>query len=180
MGWKRDQVATFTAVERRIASNPTVPMKPSLIIDCDLHNGSLPDELNPYLSAYWRNTFKQSGACRPPAVPYYSPVGVIRHDLDKIDGHRGDGRSGLRDGASHDPEQHHVWDPHRQLLRSRGSARHQHGQRDRLRCQRLPGRSLAQLFGSLQGLDHHQSFRPREARCRKSSARPPTSVSSRS
>ena len=62
---------------------------PRLIIDCDLHNGSHPDELSPYLSAYWKNVFKMSGMPSP-AVPYFSPVGVIRHDLDKVEGRRGD------------------------------------------------------------------------------------------
>jgi predicted TIM-barrel fold metal-dependent hydrolase len=68
-------------------------MKPKLIIDCDLHNGSLAGELDPYLSAYWRNVFKMSGLPSP-AVPYFSPVGVIRHDLEQVDGRRGDSDPG--------------------------------------------------------------------------------------
>jgi len=66
-------------------------MDPSsrLIIDCDLHNGSHPDELLPFLSSYWRNLIKQQGLPQP-AVPYYSPVGVIRADLDQLESGRGD------------------------------------------------------------------------------------------
>jgi predicted TIM-barrel fold metal-dependent hydrolase len=64
-----------------------------LVIDCDLHNGSLKDELLPYLSSYWKNLLKQQGLPQP-AVPYYSPVGVIRNDLDLLDGVRGDSDPG--------------------------------------------------------------------------------------
>jgi predicted TIM-barrel fold metal-dependent hydrolase len=60
-----------------------------LVIDCDLHNGSQVDDLLPHLPAYWKNLIKQQGIPQP-AVPYYSPVGVIRADIDHHDGVRGD------------------------------------------------------------------------------------------
>lgn len=62
---------------------------PRLIIDTDLHNGSLAGELDPYLSAYWKGVFKQSGMPSP-AVPYFTPVGVVRNDIDRVNGVRCD------------------------------------------------------------------------------------------